>query len=846
MARKRIILLIAVVLVCSVGAVRAEQTIEQKLKVIERLWVVYEDGGESFGRRAEALEGIIKGYQDVLAEQVEKPAGVREILDAEMQWRLALARALVVERTRQGRLAVEELGLAGTWVVDLQRTLERSEQAMAVTEKRLEQLIGHMRASAEFERNYVVTGVYLRAIRAKTELDYYWGMVHFYRALVSTEDQKRGEMLNKAIERLRKCCTGDGDEPRGEVGQGEEQGEWRNKAVLVIVKALRAGGKLQEAEQLLTWLEKQGLEDELAYQAALERCRLLRDGEHYDTALAGLGQLSKWCARKKTNEQLPVRLTLAYLECTVYAAQAQQDAGNGNPGIGKELSRKRLEPLERIFLAEQSEQVRRIIYEQVRGTRLSNEPTAEGEALELLAVGVDLAAGGKTAEALEFFEMVLAKGDSVERELRAEALWQAGLAGRKGFGLRACDYFGRLADEFPDSPRGKQATALAVSVGAEVRAERPNDGAAEEACFAALQRLMSKYAKSEQAAKWRLYWGQMLLGRGKLTEAVGEFGEISESDPRFVRAWYYRLECRRQLLLDRAGESAVDNDGEFARLAKEYLALSEYVLDESSPAEHRDEMARRFGGMARLAAARIFFTELDEPQTSLMVLGTFAAEYEGQEELAGTAKRYRIAALTKMGRLGEAAEVAMELLADEKADAAEVVDALLPRIRAELGESMPGDLSAEQRALAERWVKLAEVKVRLMQEGNSAGAAEREMLGRALLAAGELDRALAAFEELDRENPNSAEYVGMMGRVLLARQDYVGADRQWGRLRRGLPAGSDEWFEAWYWTLRTNAEAGVEAEQIIRRIKQLQEVDEEMGSPQTRGRFEDLLGKLAG
>ena len=84
----------------------------------------------------------------------------------------------------------------------------------------------------------------------------------------------------------------------------------------------------------------------------------------------------------------------------------------------------------------------------------------------------------------------------------------------------------------------------------------------------------------------------------------------------------------------------------------------------------------------------------------------------------------------------------------------------------------------------------------------------------------------------------------MVGKILLAQKNYDAAAQQWQRLMRGLKRNSPAWFEAWYQALRTNYEAGGDHEKITRRIKQLQELDKQMGSDQTLAKFEKLVSEL--
>ncbi len=151
---------------------------------------------------------------------------------------------------------------------------------------------------------------------------------------------------------------------------------------------------------------------------------------------------------------------------------------------------------------------------------------------------------------------------------------------------------------------------------------------------------------------------------------------------------------------------------------------------------------------------------------------------------------------------------------------------------------MWAELAGARLAIAEKSDLPSERKARAIVEG-------KEMLGRAMFAAGELDKARGVFEELERTEAQSAEYIRMLGKILLAQKEYDAAAKRWERLRGGLKKNSPEWFEAWYWALRTNFEAEGDQEKIARRIKQLQALDGEMGSEETLGRFEKLLGEIS-
>ena len=854
MGLKRIVI-VALILIGTVS-VQADSDVQESLGRIEQLWGQYRDTQQSPAHRAEALEDIIAAYQLILDQDAPSSATVREILDGEIKWRLALANALVIERTIQARLAVEELGLAGAWAADLGSAISRAEKVLTQTTARLDQIIRHMQADGQFERNYVVTGLYLRTTQAKMAVDYYRAWTSFYRALLTTGRAKRNELLQSTIEYLRVCCAEQPGEPLAVQSDGSQvRPVFRSRAVLLMVKALRYSDRLDESDKLLAWLERQSLDEQLAYEAALQRCRLLRDQGYYDTALAGLAQLRSWCTKKQTTKQLSVQLTLAYVKCTIRSAQARTAADRADLAAANELSRTRLAPLAKIFQAHSSDQVRAIIYEQIQRTRLADDygqSWDELDSLEVLAMGVASAQENDIDVAMKHFDALLSRTDPESRTLYPETLWQAGIAARESDPLLACEYLGRLADSFADSPQARSAVLLAVQVAAKFRSVEPDSSAAEDVCLAALQRLMAGYPDSNHAKSWRSYWADLLFSRGDFPNAAQQFALIGKSDPQYVHARYYQLVCRRRLLDSSQDVSDTDKPAALAELAGDFVSLDRYVLDPASSAENRDKKSRSYGAMARLAAAGMFCTDLNQIEMGLMLLGTLSSDYADQDEILSQALRYRIVALAKLGRLNEAVDLALPLLRDGAADSAKVADAILLRIRERFTDSELDSLSADDRELAASWVRLAQTRSQAIRKSDLPPEHQsrellisQEMLAYALFTAGEFNDALAILNELQHIHPNSAEYIRTSGKVLLAQKNYDAASLQWRRLILGLKSNSPQWFEAWYYALRTNFQAGSDREQIIRRIKQLQFLDTEMGSERTRSRFDTLMVDLA-
>ncbi len=833
--------LVTALLLCATAQLLGQSTVQVELGRIEGLRKVYQDPANKPLARAQALEQMIRAYEQLVQSQSKTPRTMRQILDGEIKWQLMIAKLLVSERARQGRFAVEELGLAGDWAKDLNETLKRLDSLLKPTSDRFEQLGQYMRADAQFERNYVVTGLHLRLTLAKTQTNYYLGWTYFYRALLSNQPNEKKQQLESALEYLRRCVAA---ERASKNANGQDHSLLGEKAVLLMSKVLRQLSHLAQADKMLTWLESQTLDEQSAYQVGLERCRLLSAQNYHDMALAGLKQVHNWCAGKKAFDQLPVRLTLAYLQCSIQAAKATKLAQAGDTQAAHQASRQRLVGLAKIFRAQKSAQIRGIIYEQLRQTRLADTPAEAMASLELLAMGVGAAQQGQTSAALKFFDELLGRTDLPGRQLHAEALAQAGQAAQEKTPMLACDYLDRLAQEFPDSPQAKPGLILAVQISAKLCQDRPESQAVEQLCFKVLGRLMSKYPASEQAKHWRFYWASLLSKRGQLAQADQQFEQISKQHPSYVQARYYQLGLRSQLI-DR--QDSPDKVPAYTRLAQDFLALARYVRTSAAPAK-QDTTAQSFAAQAHLEAVRMFCQELNEPQTALQHLDSFASDFANQLELISQAQRYRVVALTELGRLDQASRLTLQLLRDDPAQSLEIADALLRSMDQELTSD---DLSTEDRQLAQGWMKLAQARLDLTQKSNASAqrkaqtiVADKEMLARAMFAAGELDKALDILEGLQRSRPQSAQYIRMVGKILLAQKKYDAAAGQWARLIRGLKRNSPAWFEAWYQALRTNFKAGGDKEKILRRIKQLQSLDAQMGSDQTLAKFEKLLSEL--
>lgn len=839
-----IVLLIATIL-CATAQLPGQSSVPEELGRIEKLKKVYKDPANNPLARARALEQMIGIYEQLVKSESKKPRTMRHILDGEIEWQLISAKLLVSERARQGRFAVEELGLAGDWAKDLSETLARLEVLLKPASDRLAQLGQYMRADDQFERNYVVTGLDLRLTRAKIEVDYYRAWVCYYRALLGNQASEQKQLLESAVEYLRRCIATDRANTNADTGDRSAFGQ---KAVFLMSKVLRRLNHLSQADKMLSYLETQKLSEQSAYQVGLERCRLLATQSHYDMALAGLGQVGEWCAGKKAFDQLPVRLTLAYLQCSIQAAKAAKLAEAGDIPAARQISRQRLEGLAKIFRLQTSSQVRGIIYEQVRKTRLADVPDESMADLELLAMGVGLAGQGQTQAALKFFDELLSRTDSAQLPLHAEALAQAGQAAQEQRPLLACNYLDRLVKKFPDSPQAQPGLILAVQISAKLCQDRPRDQAVEELCFKALERLMSRYPTSEQAKQWRFYWASLLSKRGELAKADEQFEQISKQHPSYVQARYYQLDLRRQLINRQASPG---KNLAYTSLAQDFFALASYVRTSTAPAKHDDKTVQGFGARARLEAVRIFCVELNEPQTALRYLDSFAADFAGQPQLLSQAQRYRVVALSELGRLDQAGRLTIQMLRDDPAQTLEIADAMLRRMDQKFEDSTSDDISADDKQLAHCWMQLAQARLDLAQKSDSPDQQKaqsvltaKEMLARAMLAAGELDEALNIFEGLHRSQSQSARYVRMMGKILLAQKRYDAAAQQWAQLIRGLERNSPAWFEAWYQALRTNYQAGAEPKKITQRIKQLQALDAQMGSEEMLAKFEKLLSEL--
>ena len=421
-------------------------------------------------QHCQAVERTIAIYENLLASKAGSGQTIRRTLDGEIQWRLALGEVLLKDRAEQSRFAVEELGLGGAWAADLSSTVSRAEQLLENTADGIDGLIGRMRADAQFEQNYVATGLYLRATKAKARVDHYRGWTNFYRALVTAEQNTRQELLQGAIELLRQCCSDEaGQSGFAQLGAAGERLPLRNQAVFLMIRALHYAGQFSEADKLLTWLEQQSPDEQMAYEAGLQRCRLLRDQGHHDTALAGLSQVRSWCRDRPAFKGLPVRLTLAYLECTILAGEAEKAAASGELASAGEFSRKRLDPLTEILTADASEYVRSIVYEQVWQTRLAVGPGQSvpvSSPLEMLAAGVSLAGEGKSSEALKLFDELLSRTDSVSRKLHSEVLWQRGQATEKAEDQRIPKDVSQLEAASPSSPLSLREVASAEQIAA--------------------------------------------------------------------------------------------------------------------------------------------------------------------------------------------------------------------------------------------------------------------------------------------------------------------------------------------------------------------------------------------
>ena len=419
--------------------------------------------------------------------------------------------------------------------------------------------------------------------------------------------------------------------------------------------------------------------------------------------------------------------------------------------------------------------------------------------------------------------------------------------------LEAADTMLSLAASMPGHPVAERAAKTAVGQILRPLHEGTRKEEVTEAYRRGVERLLEIAPESAEAHAQRLYYAANVLmpdDAWDRVESVLSAVPLGHRDYFLARAGMLEAMVQR---LDGAEEPASLADKIYEE-AQALLQMTERKRSEvsGSRARSRLDYAR---GRALIALAKIDARRGNADQ-ALERLADFPERFPDQEGLIQEALERRVMALIQSERYAEAADEAQRMMARFPDRAANVTDRVLTRmeerireLRRAANETRVADVAKQRRTEARKIAKSAvDVANALVDWATRQGFSKSEMapyrlaLGKALRIAGRIDEALQVLVPLRDRLGNNVDLLHDLAEAYFQKGKATDDDAMliekaaplYDRLIGGLDTNAegeypDEYWNAWRRRLRINDLVQQGTDPIPLRVRQLEQIDEDLG-----------------
>ncbi len=402
---------------------------------------------------------------------------------------------------------------------------------------------------------------------------------------------------------------------------------------------------------------------------------------------------------------------------------------------------------------------------------------------------------------------------------------------------RAGDEFGRVAAdlEAADATLAAKANWMAFAVYQQLAKERPRY---IDTAIAELKRLKRNFPNSQFSGKVDYHIARLQRGARTPAESIAALEKVSSNDPDYLSARYDLCSLLQEVALK------ADDDQQVEALERLDAAVAVYLKNATSEPPARRlrahlmvaDVAQRQRGKSSLAsqhvaAAKALADALPPENASvaeyhyrtMQLAGATGMREQQKQEAAWIAEH------AKGSRWELPALVHMAMAADKEVASARGVAFTQAREEA-LGYygRLVQLLGSDRDTLVQK--KNARVAC-------SKHATYAEALGRNDIAARQLGKLLQAF-------PKDSGYLRRAGMARFRSGDYERSLVAWRTLLRGIPAGSDAWYEAKYYQIASLLQAG-QKEQAQAVARQFELLYPKLGSQAWRTKFKSLFAKVS-
>ncbi|MCH7813286.1 MAG: hypothetical protein IID40_04615 [Planctomycetes bacterium] len=603
--------------------------------------------------------------------------------------------------------------------------------------------------------------------------------------------------------------------------------------------------------------------------AGIERVRTLREARRYEEALDGLEDLRTWIGSTAPSN-FGLQLVTALLESSVVRARARRLAAAGNAALARRVEARSRDPL--ITLARQSDAYRDAVYAAVYEQMEADQDPEALHPFERCALVAGLlgdaerGGGGDTERialldrAISVAHQALADTTTLDPELHAEVLYNLAVAShRRGLRLEAAGTFLEVGRDFATFRLAEQAATLAVQGAWELHQDlglraRPE---VQELYLEALVVLTERHEKSPAAAYWQFFRAQALEEREQLTEAARQYARVSADHEFYLQARFLRARCLAGAIRERVERGDAD-PAELAAQTEAAIRATqrfiEYATQRAADEPQRTDIDRLVARALVNQAELTVLPGLERNQNALTLLEGFEQRPGAASELIGRVLRVRIIAYQALGKLAEAEQAIPEYIKSDPANAGATLQELFNAIDAEVRRLRRAGRDDQARQKAESALLLARKLFDWAQSDTAnLSSANREalqvQLGEAALAAGHPAQARQVFTECLQRRGGSPDQPGAgdlrvtlgLAEALFQLDRFSEALPLYSRVYGWLEQATPLWWRALLGDLRCRTELDTDPAGVIRVIRQHRFLRPDMGGPELKAGFDDLL-----
>lgn len=496
-------------------------------------------------------------------------------------------------------------------------------------------------------------------------------------------------------------------------------------------------------------------------------------------------------------------LDYAWLEAYLAAGRAAADAGqSAKAAAWQARATDVVERIEQLYGPYWTRRAGMLLARYVRG------PSASGDLAMLVRAAESSFRSGRFDDALAAYDRaqtLAAKQGNAEKAFDLGYI-AATIEHQRRRHDQALDRYRQISMAMPAHPKAPEAHLLAIYHAAQIVKGRPKGPLDQYAAL--LQEHLRTWPKGPGAERvWRQL-GQLREHQHQWQRAIQAYQAISPGNPEYLQAAEAVERCYRAWLSEL--EAAGKPSEEIATQAADWF--ESLVLGPQGRPPERWSPLQRF---AVLAAARL---RLDFPSAR-----------DGNAPPNGRTAGYAKAAKLLSTALQGATDAPPDDLLGMLECLGRVAAAAQPEVRTQLAE------------LQVRKIKL------LLDGGAALSRAERQTLARihaqALADTGRTEEALRAYRVLAEAYPRDGAIQEAYARLLSARDDQASlkvALAKWRELEKNSPPRSPRWFRAKYAVASLHYRQG-NKQQAAKIIKLLQVLHPELGGPEMKRRFGELL-----